>query len=120
MPGAITDSPPAEAIASAQDNLIDTVTASQQEALQALEAGGHAMFDGLSRVQREVADFVAARIRQDLETQQAMLRCRTMDDVRDVQARFLKTAMDQYSAEAQRLMRLGGEVVTKTLERSPA
>ena len=71
-----------EAIASAQDVLIDTVTASQQEALETMEAAGQAVFDGLSQVHREITEFVAERIRQDIETQQEFLRCRSLEDVR--------------------------------------
>jgi hypothetical protein len=41
-------------------------------------------------------DFVSTRIRQDLETQQELLRCRNFDELREVQTKFLKTAMDQY------------------------
>jgi phasin protein len=105
-------------IASAEDTLIDAVTASQQEALETMEVASHAVFEGLSKVQREVADFVAERIRQDMETQQELLRCRTLDDVRKVQAHFFQTAFDQYSAETTRLMKLGGDVAARSFERS--
>jgi hypothetical protein len=108
---------PDAGIASPQDALIDSMTASQQEALQTMEAAGHAVFESLSQVQREIADFVAERIRQDMETQQEFLRCRSLDEVRQVQARFFKTAFDQYSAETSRLLKLGSEVAVRSLER---
>jgi hypothetical protein len=106
-----------EDISSAQDVLIDTVTASQQEALETMEAAGQAVFDGLSQVHREITEFVAERIRQDIETQQEFLRCRSLEDVRKVQARFFQTAFDQYAAETTRLFKLGGEVAARSLER---
>ena len=105
-------------IASAQDTLIDTVTASQQEALEAMEVAGQAVFEGLSQAQREIADFIAERIRQDMETQQEFLRCRSLDDVRKVQTHFFQTAFEQYSAEATKLMKLGGDVAARSFERS--
>ena len=105
-------------IAFAQDALIDSVTASQQEALETMEAASHAMFEGLSQVQREIADFVAERIRQDMETQQELLRCRSLEDVRKVQARFFQTAFDQYATETTKLFKLGGDVAARSLERS--
>jgi hypothetical protein len=110
----------ASEIASAQDMLIDEMTASQQEALETVEAAGRAVFDGMSRVQHEIADFVAERIRQDIEAQQELLRCRTLDDVRQVQARFFRTAFDQYAAEASRLLRLSGEMAVRSMERGHA
>jgi hypothetical protein len=99
-PSSATEAPVAAALATAQE-----------EALNTMEAAGTAMFEGLTKAQKEISDFIAERIRQDVETQSALLRCRTFDDMRDVQARFLKTAMDQYAAEATRLIQIGAEMM---------
>ena len=109
-----------DAIESLQDRLIDTVTVSQQEALETIESASSAVFEALSRAQAEISDFVAERIRQDLDTQQAFLRCRSLDEVRDVQFNFLRTALDQYGGEAAKLVRLGGEVAARSLDRPRA
>lgn len=109
-----------DAIESLQDRLIDTVTVGQQEALETIESASSAVFEALSRAQAEISDFVAERIRQDLDTQQAFLRCRSLDEVRDVQFNFLRTALDQYGGEAAKLVRLGGEVAAKSLDRPRA
>jgi hypothetical protein len=114
------EAPATEPIESVEDRLIDTVTATQQEAIDTIESAGQAMFDVLSRAQAEITDFVAERIRQDLDTQQAFLRCRSLDEVRDLQVNFLRTALDQYGVEAARLMRLGGEVAARSLDRARA
>ena len=45
------------------------------------------MLTGVTEMQKEIAGFVSERIRQDLETQQELLRCRTFDEVREVQSR---------------------------------
>lgn len=113
------ESPPEPALGSPADAVIDTVTARQQQAIQTIETAGAAMIEGVTLVQREIADFVSQRIRQDMETQQELLRCRSLDEMRDLQTRFFRTALDQYSAEATRLMRLGGEVIAKSLDRQP-
>jgi hypothetical protein len=68
-------------------------------------------------VQKQITGFVAERIRQDIETQSELLACRTLDDVRQVQSRFFRRAMDQYGAEAGRIMQLGSDVVAKSLDR---
>ena len=59
--------------------------------------------------------FITERIRQDVETQAEMLRCRTLDDVRDLQTRFFKTAVDQYAAEMSRLMKIGTDTMQRSL-----
>jgi hypothetical protein len=107
-------------VESIQDRIIDSITASQQEVIETFETTGHTLFEGLTRTRQEIADFLAERIRQDFDTQQALLRCRSYDEVREVQARFLQTALDQYGSEATRLIRLGGELATRGLERTHA
>jgi hypothetical protein len=108
---------PAEEVESPADKVIDTVTHTQQEALQAMEVAGTTLLTGLNEMQREIADFVAKRIREDMETQQDLLRCRNLDDVRAVQTRFFRNAMEQYSAETTRLMKLGSDLMARATER---
>ena len=110
----------AEPLESVQDRLIDTVTATQQEAIETIESASQAMLEMFSIARVEITDFVTERIRQDLEAQQAFLRCRSLDEVRHLQVQFVRTALDQYGGEAAKLMRLGGEVATRTLERARA
>jgi hypothetical protein len=112
-----THETPDEEIERPADAVIDTVTLSQQEALHAMEVAGTTLFTGLNEMQREIADFVAKRIREDMETQQDLLRCRNLDDVRAVQTRFFRTAMDQYSAETTRLMKLATDAMQKPFAR---
>ena len=59
---------------------------------------------------------LAGRIRQDLETQQELLGCRTFDEVREVQSRFFRTTLDQYSTEATKLTQLGTEVLMRSID----
>ena len=103
--------PITEVIASAQE----AVASAQQETLHNIGAAGAAMFEGLTNAQTEISDFITERIRQDVETQAEMLRCRTLDDVRDLQTRFFKTAVDQYAAEMSRLMKIGTDTMQRSL-----
>jgi hypothetical protein len=107
----------AEQVASATDAAIDGVTISQQQAMETMESAGQAMMQGVTKMQKEIVDFVSERIRHDMETQQALLRCKTFDEVRDVQTRFFQTAMDQYSAEAGRMMRIAAEAMQRPFDR---
>ena len=103
--------PMTEAVASAQE----AISSAQQETLHKIGAAGAAMLEGLTKAQAEISDFITQRIRQDIETQAEMLRCRTLDDVRDLQARFFKTALDQYAAEMSRLMKIGTDMMERSL-----
>lgn len=109
-----------EAIESAQDRMLDTVTAHQQQMLETMDSAGRALLAGLGETGREISDFVADRIRLDLDTQQAMLRCRTVAEVREVQVRYLLSTLDQVSGGARRLIGIGSHVATESLPRTSA
>ena len=87
-----------EAIETIHDRLIDTVTAGQRgdrddqigQQRDARHADPHAHRDLRFRRRTDPAD---------LETQQAFLRCRNLDDIRGVQVQYLRTALDQYGVE---------------------
>lgn len=71
----------------------------------------------MTQTNLQIAEFVSERLRHDLAARQAFLSCKTFDDLRSVQSRFLKTAVDQYAKETARLMRLGGEMLAKSVDR---
>jgi hypothetical protein len=96
--------------------MTEAIASAQQETLHNI---GAAMLEGLTKAQTEISDFITQRIRQDVETQSEMLRCRTLDDVRDLQTRFFKTALDQYAGEASRLMKIGTDMMERSLAGHP-
>ncbi len=57
-------------------------------------------------VMQESARFITDRLQTDIETQQAMLACRTPAELMQVQTEFFQTAMQQYAEEAQRLAQI--------------
>jgi hypothetical protein len=111
------DDVPTEDVSSVADTALDMVMIGHTEAVQATESSGRAVLDGMTKMQEEIASFVSKRIAHDLETQQKMLRCRNFDELQEVQTRFFRTAVDDYSAETRRLMKLGSEVVQRSVNR---
>ena len=101
-----------------ENQVIDRLTAGQQEAMERFEAAGQAMVEGWDRSREELAGFVAERIRQDLDAQSALLRSHSLDDVRLVQAHFVETAVSQYGNEMVRLMGLSRDLAVRCLGRS--
>ncbi len=112
----LADSLDAGALISTTRESIAAATRTQQQAVASIESSSASMLTGLTEMQKEIAGFVSERIRQDLETQQELLRCRTFDDLREVQSRFFRTTLDQYSAEATKLMQLSAAVFTRSLD----
>ena len=66
-------------------------------------------------VMTEWGRFVTDRLHQDIETQQAMLNCKTPADVMRVQTEFYQTAVKQYSEETMRLMQMMSDAAGKSM-----
>jgi hypothetical protein len=54
----------------------------------------------------ESARFMTERLRTDMETQKALVACRTPAELVEVQGEFLTTAMQQYADEAARMLEM--------------
>lgn len=54
----------------------------------------------------ESARFLTERLHQDLNAQKAMMACKSPTEVLQLQAAFLKTAMDQYTEYATRIQEM--------------
>jgi hypothetical protein len=113
------DPPPDEGeLRSLQDRLIDTITIRQQDAFDSVEIAGQAVVAGVAIAGREFVDYLSQRVRVDLDTRQALLRCRSFEEVREVQGRYLRDAVKLFGDEAARLMRLGTELATRSIDRA--
>jgi hypothetical protein len=107
----------AEAARSAAEEATRQAVAWQEGAAQGAGSAGAALLEGMTEARHEMSAFIGERIRQDIETQTELLGCRSLEDLRDVQVRFFRGAVDQYSAEVARMMRLGTEIVQRTIAR---
>lgn len=67
----------------------------------------------------EALRFVGDRLQQDIKTQQAMLACTSLEDIRKIQAEFFTAAQEQYAAEAGKMLNLIGKATTAGLASSP-
>lgn len=103
---------------SMQDRLTDTMILRQQETIDGLEIAGRAVVAGLEIARREVVDYLSQRIRVELDTRQALLRCRSFDEVRELRSRYLRDAIEQFGEEAKRLMRLGAVLAARSIDRA--
>ncbi len=110
----------------AEANLQAIETAGRQistvrdDALTSAGLAGSTVVEGLARAQKELADFVSERLRQDIELQTALLGSRSLEEVRELQSRFFQSAMSQYTDEAKRLVQLGSTVARQAFGRTDA
>lgn len=64
----------------------------------------------------ETARFMTERLQTDLETQKALMACRTPADLIQVQTEFLNTAMRQYAEQAARVIGMAMTATTDIAE----
>lgn len=67
----------------------------------------------------EAVRFLWDRLQQDIKTQQAMMACTSLEDLRTVQAAFFTTAQQDYAAEAERMLHLIGKATAAGLTAPP-
>lgn len=67
-------------------------------------------------IMSESARFFADRLQHDLETQKAMLACKTPAELMQVQAAFFKTAMEHYTAFGAHLKETVSTVTEETIK----
>ena len=75
-----------------------------------------AMAQAWQVIMSESARFFADRLQQDLETQKAMLACKTPAELMQVQTTFFKTAMEQYTAFGEHLLETVSTVTEGTIK----
>lgn len=87
------------------------------EALQPAQFGSmvgmtQAWVDAMGAMNAEVMSFVAARLGEDVQTQQAMMQAKDLQDMQHIQAQFFQKAIEQYQAETGKLVEMGSAFFT--------
>ena len=67
-------------------------------------------------IMSESTGFVMDRLQRDLDTQKAMMACKSPEELMQVQLEFIKTAMEQYSDEAARLFKMMSKAAEDAIE----
>ena len=78
----------------------------QEAGLTNMVGFGAAWMEALGDMGSEVASFVADRIKEDVKTQHKILHCKNVGELQDIQAEFMKTALEQYQAETGKLIEM--------------
>lgn len=67
----------------------------------------------------EAVRFAWDRLQQDIKTQQALMSCTTLDQLRAVQAAFITDAQAQYEAEARKMLAMLQQAARSGLPAAP-
>lgn len=74
-----------------------------------------AYFNGATRLNQHMVDFVNARVKKDMETAHAIVTCKNSSDLFHAQSRFLEDAVKDYADEASKVFTLAAEITRETL-----
>lgn len=92
----------------------DTMAKLQNAGFENMMSASTAWLESLSDMSAEVASFVADRIREDVKTQHKILHCKDMSELQQVQAEFIKKAVEQYQAETGKLVEMTSRAFAPT------
>ena len=79
------------------------VARAQAAAMGPLAWMGPAGMAAFNATVTEMSDFVGRRLHKDIETQNALLSCRTLAEVQEIQSAAVRDAFEDYREETERL-----------------
>lgn len=89
---------------------IDSMQALQGAPLDAMQGFGANWFEMAAEMGREMSTFATARLKLDVEAQNALLHAKGIAEVQKIQTQYLQKAMTDYSSEMAKLL----EMMTRT------
>ena len=70
---------------------------------------GMTWLENLANFGTELTTFAAARMKEDVQTQQKLFHCKSVPEMQQVQAEFVQKAINQYYAETAKLSGIVGK-----------
>ncbi len=92
--------------------MADDAATLQSYGFKTMSGMGMAWVEMLSDMGSEVLSFVADRIKEDVKAQHRMLHCRDAGELQKIQAEFVQTAINQYTAETGKLVKMSQDLMT--------
>lgn len=79
----------------------------QDASIKMMPEFGPEWFKSMAGVGAEMLAFMSERVKQDVQTQQDLLRAKGLVEIQKIQADFVTKAMDDYANEMAKLMGMG-------------
>lgn len=90
--------------------------AMQAENMERFSLLGAAFAENVGKMNTEVLRFLGERLQEDLKTQRALMQCRDIAKMSEIQSEFLRKAFDQYTAETGKMVQMSMQIVEDTLQ----
>lgn len=94
-------------------SMVKLMKSMQETGFHAPSISGTDWMDAMVEMGNEIVSFTAARIKEDVDTQQKLLQAKEITDVQKIQTAFFQKAMDDYATEYAKLLEIGKTVLEK-------
>ncbi|SFT11121.1 Phasin protein [Sulfitobacter marinus] len=94
-------------------SMVKLMKSMQGNGLHAPSISGADWMEAMIEMGNEMLNFTADRIKEDVDTQQKLLKAKEITDVQKIQTAFFQKAMDDYAAEYARLLDIGKSLMDK-------
>ena len=78
------------------------------------------LVEGLATAQRDWADFVQRRIREDVAVTRHLLNCHSLADMHQVYSQYLQTALQHYREQSEKVVRRSESIAQHLAETTEA
>lgn len=109
----MTEKVKAEKKSAVDPNVLGMMRDLQTAGFGSMTMMGTAWVEAMSDLGSEFLSFVADRVKEDVKTQHEILHAKDINDVQNIQAKFIQKAVDQYSAETGKMVELGQSALAK-------
>lgn len=93
-----------------QATMAEAMSEFQRMGLASLNWMGTGWLEKMSDMSSEWLEFMAARVREDAKFQHKILHCKDTSEMQHVQAEFIQTAIDQYTAETGKIVEMNADL----------
>lgn len=97
---------------------LDRVADASQKSLLAFAHLHTRLLRNALEVNAEILDFARKRITEDIRTNDRLCSCDNVTDAMEVMSGFYQKAFEEYTEEANNLVRIGTEATQRSLEES--
>jgi hypothetical protein len=72
--------------------------------LTAITGFGGKFLESVANAQKDWAEFVHLRVKEDIAASQQLLSCQSLTDMRDIYSQYLRTAIEQYRDHSEKIV----------------
>lgn len=74
------------------------------------------LLESVARVQKDWAEFVHRRVKEDIAASQQLMNCQSLADMQQIYSQYFQTAFEQYREQSERAVQRGKSVADAVVQ----